>query len=83
MCILLFDKYPGDIIKISDKGNHQVLIPIGAFYLKVSGLIKPRVNRMFKVKVEIPFNKCPREALIKTLDEMVYSREIVEYEIHD
>lgn len=35
------------------------------------------------INVEIPSNKCPREALIKTLDEMVYSREIVEYKIHD
>ena len=83
MCVLIFDKHPGDIITISDKNNRQVLIQIGAFYLKVIGLIKPTFNRMFKVKVEIPSNKCPREALIKTLNEMVYSREIFEYKIHD
>jgi hypothetical protein len=46
-------------------------------------MIKPTFNKTFKVPVEFPSNKHPREALIRELDSLVLKREIIEYAIHD
>lgn len=82
MGFIIFEKHPGDILQIVDINKHQIKLTVGSFHLKVTGMIKPTFNKMFKVPVEFPSNKHPREALIRELDDLVSKREIVEYSAH-
>jgi hypothetical protein len=82
MGFIIFEKHPGDILQIVDINKNQITLTVGSFYLKVTGMIKPTFNKMFKVPVEFPSNKHPREALIRELDGLILKREIVEYVTH-
>lgn len=80
MGYIIFEKHPGDLLTtINHQDKHMILIEIGNFKLNVIGLIKLTPQRAYKVNLEFPKNKTARDAFIKTLNDWLVRKEILNY----
>ena len=77
---IIFEKHPGDLIKIHGSKKNEATILIELFTLKVKGLIKLTPQFTFRVNVEFPSNKIVRESLINVLTNWVSSNEILYFD---
>ena len=77
---IIFEKHPGDLIKIHGSKKNEATILIESITLKIKGLIKLTPQFTFRVNVEFPSNKLAREVLIKILNRWLSSNNILDYE---
>lgn len=78
---IVFQKHPGDLLKIINFEKRQVILTIGNITLLLSGGIKLTPEKYFLLPVEIPSDKVRRTAVIEKLNQLKINGEIYDYQV--